>query len=324
VTEPAGVYGAIAQAIEDCAEGVRKDKTAGSGNFAYKFRGIDAFLGHMNPILAKNGLMIVLHETTEATQHQRVTVKKSGNTEYETIQYCTQEKQTWRVYHKDGSFVQTQLFIENANGQDKGPNACISVGWKYVAITVFAIPVDDASVEDETKDVTETRAPARQAPSQQRQAPPPRYSQDRANLGPDNEPVNDSKPRQQRSAPPPPPPAQQRNSAPPPAIDYKSVDLSIVADGWARRVDGGMHEGKKLVELNDRVLSAFLKACENAQSHTPEAEVDKRAMYAGYIVRVMQILDARKLARQKAPKTDPGDLPEDWGGPAEREPGQEG
>lgn len=173
-SETHGVYAALTAAIADTAEGIKKNKTAGSGQFSYKFRGVDDVLNFLSPVLARHKLAVVPHKVLAFEQTERRSIKKGynkGDPDIEVILYCSRLRQAWRLYHADGSYVEGENEVENANGQDKGPNACVSVSFKYFCLMTFCVPIDDKSVEDETTETHHTPAPPR-APAQRQQTPP--------------------------------------------------------------------------------------------------------------------------------------------------------
>lgn len=131
---PLGVHKAIA-AVSSAIGKVGIGKTRRNEEQRFNFRGIDDVLNALSPLLSEHGLVIVPRVT------ERVLVEsKTGN-----------GKALWKVtlrvdYHliavADGSREVATTYGEAMDMADKATNKALSAAYKYLAIQIFAIPVE--------------------------------------------------------------------------------------------------------------------------------------------------------------------------------------
>lgn len=131
---PLGVHKAIA-AVSAAIGKVGIGKTRRNDEQRFNFRGIDDVLNALSPLLAEHGLVIV----PRVTERQLVESKTGSG------------KPLWKVslrvdYHliavADGSREVATTYGEAMDMADKATNKALSAAYKYLAIQIFAIPVE--------------------------------------------------------------------------------------------------------------------------------------------------------------------------------------
>lgn len=101
----------------------------------FKYRGIDAVMNALNPVMVKYGVFVV-PTVLEQTREERTT-GKGGLLIYSIL------KVRFRFYTKDGSYVETTVIGEGMDAGDKASNKAMSVALKYAAFQVFMIPTEE-------------------------------------------------------------------------------------------------------------------------------------------------------------------------------------
>lgn len=128
------VYSAIADITGELSKiGIAKDSQNISQK--YKFRGIDAVLQTLSPLLAKHRL-IVLPRVVAHEQNEYKT--SSGGRMVNTILDVDFDF----VSAKDGSKHTVRTVGEAMDSADKSSNKAMSAAYKYAAFLTFCIPVD--------------------------------------------------------------------------------------------------------------------------------------------------------------------------------------
>lgn len=122
--------------------GITKDKTAGNGNYGYKFRGIDDVYNALSPLLAKHSLIIVPRYT------ERTVTEKQGKSGI--LFYVSVRGEFDFVSAKDGSKYTATTFGEAMDSGDKATNKAMSIAYKYACFQVFAIPTEADNDPDAT------------------------------------------------------------------------------------------------------------------------------------------------------------------------------
>lgn len=156
------VYRAIAYVMREIGkDGIAKDgKNQQQG---YNFRGIDACMNALNPILADAGLCI-LPRMMSRTQDERTTAKGG------VLFYVVVEAQFDFVSAKDGTMHTVVMYGEAMDSGDKATNKAMSAALKYACLETFMIPtegMDDADAQTHTPVPRQQPAPRPQtAPDQ--------------------------------------------------------------------------------------------------------------------------------------------------------------
>lgn len=133
------VYRAIAYVMREIGkEGI--EKSSKNQQQGYNFRGIDACMNALNPILADAGLCI-LPRMMSRTQDERTTAKGG------VLFYVVVEAQFDFVSAKDGTMHTVVMYGEAMDSGDKATNKAMSAALKYACLETFMIPtegMDDA------------------------------------------------------------------------------------------------------------------------------------------------------------------------------------
>ena len=126
------IFGLIGQAMREIGA-VGKNSRNEQQKFMY--RGIDAVMNALNPVMAKLGLFLcpeVLEQTREERQNRNGT----------TLLYSIL-KIKYTLYAPDGSNVSCVVLGEGMDSGDKASNKAMSVGLKYAAFQLFMIPTEE-------------------------------------------------------------------------------------------------------------------------------------------------------------------------------------
>lgn len=108
----------------------------------FKYRGIDAVMNALYPVMSELGLFIV-PEVLEQTREERMSVKTYDNTEKKTTLLYSILKIKYTMYAPDGSNVSCVVVGEGMDSGDKASNKALSVGLKYACFQMFMIPTED-------------------------------------------------------------------------------------------------------------------------------------------------------------------------------------
>lgn len=133
----------------------------------FKYRGIDAVMNALYPVMSDLGLFIV-PEVLEQTREERTSVKTYNNTEKKTTLLYSILKIRYTMYAPDGSSVSCVVIGEGMDSGDKASNKALSVGLKYACFQMFMIPTEEMIDPDcESHEVEPKKKPA--APKQAEQ-----------------------------------------------------------------------------------------------------------------------------------------------------------
>lgn len=106
----------------------------------FKYRGIDAVMNALNPVLRKNGLFI----TPEVLDHKRE--ERQTNSGGRLIYSILTMKYT--MFAPDGSSVSAVVIGEGMDSGDKASNKAMSVAMKYAMFQLFCIPTEEMADPD--------------------------------------------------------------------------------------------------------------------------------------------------------------------------------
>lgn len=125
---------ALLGAMRDiCKIGIGKTSTANTGAANYRFRGIDAAMNEMSPILVNNGITVT-PKYSELTVQERA--KDGGKfTRFVTI------KGAFTFAAEDGSSVTAEAYGEAMDSGDKATIKAQSVAFRTVLFQQFIVPV---------------------------------------------------------------------------------------------------------------------------------------------------------------------------------------
>ena len=126
------IYGLIGKAMDEIGA-IGKDSF--NQQQKYKFRGIDAVMNALNPVLRKYGLFL----TPEVLNHQREERQTSsgGRLIYSIL------TMRYTMFAPDGSSVSAVVIGEGMDSGDKASNKAMSVAMKYAMFQLFCIPTEE-------------------------------------------------------------------------------------------------------------------------------------------------------------------------------------
>jgi hypothetical protein len=145
-------YGTVHQAIAKVMADLPAISKADRSPEGYQYRGIEAITKHLQPLLARHGVVIV----PQATVLQVVpspAMKDGWQDVHMTV--------TWLVYGPDGSSLQATTHGIGRDRADKGSNKAHTQALKYLLLSLFMVADkdDDAERYDVTPDGDRAAAP---------------------------------------------------------------------------------------------------------------------------------------------------------------------
>jgi hypothetical protein len=132
---------------------IGKEKTAGNGNFAFKFRGIDDVLNHVGPACAKLGVRVevdVIDHSEDRQDFVEKTERSGTKFEKQKFRIFARLKMIVRFIAEDDS-VHTCSAIGSSmdTSGDKATNKAMSAAFKYICFLGLVIPVEGALDESD-------------------------------------------------------------------------------------------------------------------------------------------------------------------------------
>lgn len=118
-------------------------KTSKNQSQGFMYRGIDAVMNALNPLLAKYKVFVV-PEVLEQNREERTSVKRDrdGLERTSTLLYSI-IKVKYTFYAEDGSSVSAVVIGEGMDSGDKATNKAMSIAFKYACFQVFCIPTEE-------------------------------------------------------------------------------------------------------------------------------------------------------------------------------------
>lgn len=114
----------------------------------FKYRGIDAVMNALYPVMSKYGLFVT-PEVLEQTREERTTTKNVWDKDQKkyvekksTLLYSIL-KIKYTMYAPDGSSVSCVVVGEGMDSGDKASNKALAVGLKYACFQMFMIPTEE-------------------------------------------------------------------------------------------------------------------------------------------------------------------------------------
>lgn len=120
----------------------------------FKYRGIDAVMNALYPVMSELGLFLV-PEVLEQTREERTTVKTYNNQEKRTTLLYSILKIKYTMYAPDGSNVSCVVIGEGMDSGDKASNKALAVGLKYACFQMFMIPTEEMANDDPDRECHE-------------------------------------------------------------------------------------------------------------------------------------------------------------------------
>ena len=155
------IYSLMGEAMRKISA-VSKDSVNQTQGF--KYRGIDAVMNALYPVMSELGLFIV-PEVLEQTREERVSVKTYNNTEKKTTLLYSILKIKYTMYAPDGSNVSCVVVGEGMDSGDKASNKALAVGLKYACFQMFMIPTEEMANDDPDRVCYEVEPKKQDAPA---------------------------------------------------------------------------------------------------------------------------------------------------------------
>lgn len=132
-TKTPTIFEALANVMAD-VKAVGKNENAGSGNYGFKFRGIDAVINAVNPALKKHGVIVM--PEVQSVEHEVVTANgKQHKSVFVTVKYT--------FYGPGGDSLSTVVAAEAMDSGDKGTTKAMSVAMRVALIQTLCLPTDE-------------------------------------------------------------------------------------------------------------------------------------------------------------------------------------
>ena len=166
-------------------EAMRKIQAVGKNSVnetqGFKYRGIDAVMNALNPVMSELGLFIVPEvinqEREERETFKNVSYWEDGTKKYKEVKSLLKYSILtikYTLYAPDGSNVSCVVIGEGMDGGDKASNKAMAVGLKYACFQIFMIPTEDMAQDDPDKESFEVTSaamqPAKPAPAKKANA----------------------------------------------------------------------------------------------------------------------------------------------------------
>lgn len=153
------IYSLIGQAMREIGAIGKNSKNQQQG---FMYRGIDAVMNALNPVMSKLGLFI-MPEVLEQTREERQNAKGT------TLLYSIL-KMKYTMYAPDGSNVSCVVMGEGMDTGDKASNKAMSVALKYACFQLFMIPTEEMIDPDAECHEVKARPVKKDAPALVEQA----------------------------------------------------------------------------------------------------------------------------------------------------------
>ena len=131
------IYIKIADCMKQLGAVGKNSKNAQQG---FMYRGIDAVMNALNPVLTANHVFCV-PEVLEQTREERQT-RNGGNLIYSIL------KMRYTLFAEDGSSISATVIGEGMDSADKSSNKAMSVAYKYAMFQIFSIPTEEMADPD--------------------------------------------------------------------------------------------------------------------------------------------------------------------------------
>jgi hypothetical protein len=142
----AGIHRAILDVMADIGKfGI--DKASKNKEQNYQFRGIEAAMNRLSPLLLRHGIVIT-PRYSDVQFHERAS-KSGGTSRFAWL------KGTFRFTARDGSFVESEYFGEGMDSGDKALTKAQSVAYRTALFQQFIVPT--MAVDPETGEVLMSR-----------------------------------------------------------------------------------------------------------------------------------------------------------------------
>jgi len=143
------IHTALIAAMRDiCKTGIGKLSKADMNGTRYNFRGIDAAMNEMSPILVNNGI-------TVTPKYSELTITERAKDGGKATRFCS-VKGSFTFAAEDGSSVTAEAYGEAMDSGDKATIKAQSVAFRTVLFQQFIVPVMAMDTELEGDDSEDT------------------------------------------------------------------------------------------------------------------------------------------------------------------------
>jgi len=160
-TETGAIFTALASVMEDCKAVAKRDRNE---HQRFLFRGIDAVVNAVGPILRKHGVIV-------APNVEHVS--------YDLVQTSTGKPATacrvlvtYTFYAGDGSSIDTRVAAEAWDNGDKAAPKAMSVAFRTALLQALALPTDEPDPDSHSYEQAAERLPTTPADDRFYQTPP--------------------------------------------------------------------------------------------------------------------------------------------------------
>lgn len=218
------IFGLVGQAMREIGAIGKESRNQQQG---FMYRGIDAVMNALNPVMAKLGLFLC-PEVLEQTREERV--NKNGTTLLYSIL-----KMKYTLYAPDGSNVSCVVIGEGMDSGDKASNKAMSVAYKYACFELFCIPTEEMVDPDSEVHEVQPKNGAKQPPKTPGQPAPQAKPKPPVSL-----PANSGRVEKVKGVPP----VQPQANAEPPADPVPPVLAYLAKERDALRVQRGISKAE--------------------------------------------------------------------------------
>jgi len=160
-TEAGAIYTALAAVMKDCTAVAKRDRNE---HQRFLFRGIDAVVNAVGPILRKHGVIV-------APNVEHVS--------YDLVQTSTGKPATacrvlvtYSFYAGDGSSIDTRVAAEAWDNGDKAAPKAMSVAFRTALLQALALPTDEPDPDSHSYEQAAERLPTTPPDDRFYQTPP--------------------------------------------------------------------------------------------------------------------------------------------------------
>lgn len=167
-----GIYTALAAVMEDCTVVAKRDRNTHQN---FMFRGIDAVVNAVGPILRKHAVIVA--PNVERVDYEEV--ETSGGKASTACRVLV----TYTFYASDGSSLDARVAAEAWDTGDKAAPKAMSVAFRTALLQTLALPTDDKDPDSDTytreRRAERTRKPDPADPWADQQPPKDKASDER-------------------------------------------------------------------------------------------------------------------------------------------------
>lgn len=139
MSEKPSVYEALSAVMAEVQAVGKESRNTQQG---YVFRGIDAVVNAVGPVLRKHGVIAVPHHSEARYRDVQTSTGKASRE-------CTVSV-TYRFYGPAGDFIEATVPGESMDFGDKGAPKAMSVAYRIVLLQALCIPTDEPDADSQS------------------------------------------------------------------------------------------------------------------------------------------------------------------------------